>query len=618
MTQPGFPGYGAPRPSYGPPSLAPQPPRHSQYGSIPPISGPSIPPNPTRAAVKSPLPYILGGAGALVLLLAFGGGVLAFKLRSKSVALPVDAKMLPAQTSEVSTQLIDATREKDERIKRAYLAAELGSEMCLPGSGDPARRIEGLGGGNTRSAKELFFQQKSLADIRAVMDCGSALAESLESPYQTVVTIDGEGPKRQRVAIGHFGVTSLPARYGFTPFSFRGQPGYCRTSSPNSASTSPFGALGACEEFTPGAFSQGTTWFLGDRGSLETMAQSVKKPREELNARLLALKDAAAQTEGLPVVRLQAQPKTSRDFFMAPCFFGASQSAAPFTSFLDGCFPAKGQERLIEEVDSKIKAAAYETDGDIQKAGAFKGNLIFVARDDAGAKDVELDVKEIVSEWRSHVDLNDARLINQSNDFAFTTRQKKFAAVADRYFSALKSAKVSRSGRTVRVSFSEKLTKADLQALDDADKKTIEKRRATAEILEAIQANRPVPAQPLSKLVGVSWAMFLAGPAPKDAPTAGRAPMPKDECRIVQSRLAAFTTSSFATSEARVLFLTHKFASCDAFPPSVDAAQRICLAAFKTPAEFAKCTASTVSEIPLQGQPPESEFGDRRPADKRF
>lgn len=612
MTQPPFPAYGAPnRTSYGPPIGRP-----SQYGSIPPISHASIPPNPHQPAPRSSLPYILGGAGALVVLLAFGGGVAAYKLRSKSVALPVDAKMLPAQTSEVSTQLIDATREKDERIKRAYLAAELGSEMCLPGSGDPARRIEGLGGGTTRSAKELFFQKKQLDDIRAVMDCGSALAESLESPYQAVITVEGEASKRQRIAVGHFGVTSLPTKYGFTPFSFRGQPGYCRTSSPTSAN--PFGSLGTCEEFTPGAFSQGTTWFLGDRASLETMAQSVKKPKEELNARLLALKDAAAQTEGLPVVRLQAQPKTSRDFFMAPCFFGASQSAAPFTAFLDGCFPAKGQERLIEEVDSKIKAAAYETDGDVQKAGAFKGNLIFVARDDAGAKDVELDVKEIVSEWKSHVDLNDAKLINQSNDFAFTTRQKKFAAVADRYFAALKGAKVSRSGRTVRVSFSEKLTKADLQALDDADKKTIEKRRATAEILEAIQANRPIPTQPLSKLVGVSWAMFLSGPAPKEMPNAGRAPMPKDECKVVQSRLAAFTTSSFATSEARVLFLTHKFASCDAFPPSVDAAQRICLAAFKTPAEFAKCTPSNVAEIPLQGQPPESEFGDRRPSANRF
>ncbi|MBS2017567.1 MAG: hypothetical protein JST00_32095 [Deltaproteobacteria bacterium] len=613
MTQPGFPSYGGPGGApYGPPSGRP-----SLYGSIPPISHPSIPPNPHRPSGKtSILPFAIGGGVALLALIAFGGGVAAYKLRSKSVALPVDVKMLPAQTSEVSTQLIDATREKDERIKRAYLAAELGSEMCLPGSGDPARRIEGLGGGTTRAAKELFFQKKSLDDIRAVMDCGSALAESLESPYQAVITVEGEAAKRQRIAVGHFGVSTLPAKHGFTPFSFRGQPGYCRTSAPNG--TPAFNLLGTCEESTPGAFAQGTTWFLGDRASLETMAQSVRAPKEELNARLLALKDAAAQTEGLPVVRLQAQPKTSRDFFMAPCFFGASQSAAPFTSFLDGCFPAKGQERLIEEIDSKIKAAAYETDGDVQKAGAFKGNLVFVARDDAGAKEVELDVKEIVSEWKSHVELNDARLINQSNDFAFTTRQKKFAAVADRYFAALKHAKVSRSGRTVRVSFSEKLTKADLLALDDADRKTIEKRRATAEILEAIQSSRPIPAQSLSKIVGAPWAMFLSGPPPKDLPNAGRAPMPKDECKVVQSRLAAFTTASFASSDARLLFLTYKFASCDAFPPSVDAAQRICLAAFKTPVEFAKCTPANVADAPLPGQPPESEFGDRRPSANRF
>src|SRR5947209_17781521 len=81
MTQPGFPA----------------------YGSVPPYSINSIPPNPHRPPhqQRSPLPFILGGAGAFVFLLAAGGGIAAYTLRSKSVALPVDAKLLPAQTSGV-------------------------------------------------------------------------------------------------------------------------------------------------------------------------------------------------------------------------------------------------------------------------------------------------------------------------------------------------------------------------------------------------------------------------------------------------------------------------------------------------------------------------------------
>ncbi len=598
MTQSGFPAYGAN--NHG---------GQQRYGSIPPIAHPSLPPPaPVPPKSRSALPLILGGAGAFVVLVAaIGGGIAAYKLRTKSVALPVEAKMLPPSTSEVSTRILEATREKDPKIKSAYLAAELGAEMCLPGVGDPSRRIEGIGSGSPRSAKELFFQKKSLDDIRTIMECGSALADSLESPYQGVITVEGENGKRQRIAVGHFDVKSLPAKYGFVPFSFRGAPGFCRTQ----------GTL-ACDDGTPGAFAQGTTWFLGDRAALETMAPSVKAPREELSARILALKDASAQTQGLPVVRIQAQPKSTRDFFMAPCLFGASQSAAPFTAFLDGCFPSKGEQHLIEEIDSKVKAVAYETDGDVQKAQAFKGNLIFVARDDLGAKDVELDVKEILSEWKAHLAINEAKLVNQSNEFAFTTRQKKFAVYVDDFFTALRNAKVSRSGRTVRLSFAEKLSKADLLALDDADTKTVDKRRATADILEAIQAKRPIPTPALAKLVGPAWATFLSGPPPAELPSSGRAPMPKEECRVVQSRLAPFTTANFSTSDARVLFLTYKFASCDAFPPVVDAAQRICLAAFKTPADFAKCTPANVSDVASPGQPPDAEFGDRRGGLGRF
>lgn len=608
MTQPGFPAYGSP---YGP-----GPGSLRDGGSVPPYSmNGSIPPNPHRPQ-RSPLPFILGGAGAFLFLVAAGGGVALWTLRSKSVALPVDAKMLPAQTSGVSTQLIEATREPDEHVKRAYVAAELGAEVCRPGQQNPARRIEGIGGGSTRAAKDLFFKKSSIDEMRALLECGAVLEGSLESPYQAVITVDTEKKGLQHIAVGHFSISDLPRKGGFTPFSYRGVAGFCRTQGDDRAA-GLFGTVatsppGTCDETSFGGFAQGTTWFLGNRAALETMAGSVKNPKEDLNVRLAALKDAASATQGLPVVRIQAQPKSSREFFLAPCLFGASHSAVPFTQFMEGCFPAIGQERSLEAIDAKIKAAAYETDGDLAKAKAFQGNIIFVARDDESAVQVEREVKDVVADWRIHVEDNDDKLIVQSNEFAVTAGQKKFAAVADDYFKALKGAKVSRKGRTVRIAFREALSKADLAALDEAESSTVEKRRATADILDAIQAKRPVPQPALAKLVGAQWATFLTGPAPFEAPPSIRAPMSADECHRLQARVAPFSTSSFFSTDARLMFFSHKFANCATHPPEVDNAQRACLAAFKTADEYARCAGADLGATIPPGQPPESLFGERR------
>jgi len=199
----------------------------------------------------------------------------------------------------------------------------------------------------------------------------------------------------------------------------------------------------------------------------------------------------------------------------------------------------------------------------------------------------------------------------QSNEFAVTAGQKKFAAVADDYFKALKGAKVTRKGRTVRVALREALSKADLVALAEAETSTVEKRRATADILDAIQAKRPVPQPALAKLVGGPWATFLTGPAPLEAPPSVRAPMTTDECRKLQSRVAGFSTSSFFSTDARLMFFSHKFANCAAHPPDVDSAQRACLAAFKTADEYGRCASADVGAIIPLGQPPEAIFGER-------
>ncbi len=612
-----------PRTELAPPvddAYAPNP-YAGHYASFAPVAGPTIVPN-TRRRSQSTLTWVLAGI-ASVMVLAGVGGAIAYKSRTKSVALPVDAKLLPAQTRDVSTQLIEATRETDEGVRRAYLAAELGSELCRPGVDDPARRIEGIGRTSPRQAKDLFLRKASLDDLRSTLTCGSYLGSPLDSPYQTVIDFEGNDARKpfERVAVAHFNITDLPAENGFSRYSYKGTPGFCRTGVDGSlrtafdltpATTSAGGA--GCTENTLGAFAKESTWFLGRRSAVEAMADAVARPKESLNARISALQDAAAETEGLPVVHLSAQPKSSKEFFLAPCMFGAYHSAAPFTEFVDGCFPTKGTQRPLEEIDAKLKAAAYETDGDPQKGRAVHGNIVFVARDDSSAKDVEKDVREIVADWSAHVAQNEAKLIKQSSTLASTSRQKKFAAFADSYFKALKEAKVSRSGRTIKIAFREPLSTGDIAALEDADRSTVEKRQATAQIIDAIQAGKPLPQAALTKLVGESWGKYLATAPALDAPTAppiARYALTKDECRSVQKRLGKIKMTGIPSGEARIMYILHRGATCSARTPEVDIAQRLCLAKFRTAAEYAQCLPARDAARP--GEPPESEFGDRAP-----
>jgi hypothetical protein len=91
-----------------------------------------------------------------------------------------------------------------------------------------------------------------------------------------------------------------------------------------------------------------------------------------------------------------------------------------------------------------------------------------------------------------------------------------------------------------------------------------------------------------------------------------RVPMSSDECHKLQARVSGFSTSSFFSTDARLMFFSHKFANCAVHPPEVDDVQRACLLSFKTSDEYARCAAADLGATVPRGQPPESEFGDRR------
>ncbi len=581
MTQPGFPAYGAFS-------------RPPQYGSIPPAHV-SIPPAPPPQK-KSQLPLILGAAGAAAVLLIAGGAIAVWKVRSRT-GLPVDAKMLPAPTKEVGTRLVEATRETNPQVKRVYLASELGSSLCKQGA-DPARRLESIGALGPHVAKDFFFDKKKIEETQQLLDCGSALAADLESPYQSFVSFDDDEGKPHHVTVMKLGTKSLPPRLGFAYHSFGRLDGYCKTED------------GAdCGDHGNAAFVNGGTWFLGERATLDTMAKTVATPREELSSSVAALKDASAATDGLPVVRLSGNPKSSKEFFLAPCHWAAVQSGAGFSEFVDGCFPSKEEEHTLTQIDAKLRGAAYELDGDYAKASAVVGDIVFVARDADAAKTLESDVSEIVADWKAHLENNDAKLIKDSRDKAFSHSQKKFAAVVDTFFGALHEMKVSRSGRTVRVAYKKKLSKDDQIEIAEADRTTVEKRVATAEVLDAIQSKRAIPVGSLAQLVGSKWATYLTGPAPAELHPPAKTPLATAECQSIQSRLVNVKFSDLPDGPQRDLYFKLRFALCASRPPEVEPQQHACLATFKTAADFASCTPAPRTPA---NEPPESDFGDKR------
>lgn len=574
---------------YGPPA--------SRYGSIPP-SQVSIPPAP--APKKKPNLALLGGigGGAFVLLVAIGG-LAAWKLHHRGPGLPVDAKLLPPQTKEVGTRLIEATREPNEEVRNMYLASELGSMFCKPGAGDPARRVESIALFGSRSAKELFFDKKKLDEVGELLDCGSALSGKLESPYQSFVTFEDEDGKSHHVMTTKVKVSDMPDRVGFERHPFGPYKGFCQTSE--------LLKTDECRETSASAFFKDGTWFLGDRVSLEKMATSIAHPRENLGSGVAALKDASGETKGLPVVRLAGNPKSSKEFFLAPCTWAAVQSAAGIGEFLDGCFPSKTTERSLTEIDSRIRGAAYEMDGDYAKAGAVTGNLVFVARDADAAKRLEKDVSEVVGDWKAHAGVYDAKLITESKDKATTHSQKKFAAVVDTFFRALHRMKVSRSGRTVSVSYDEKLSKDDVEEIKDADQSTEDKRIATAQILEAVQRRQPVPREPLAKLVGDKWATYLTGPVPANLVPAPKVPLTTTECQVIQRQIVNVKYQDVAVA-SRDTFFQLKWGTCTSHLPEVTAAQRACLPTVKTAHELDTCIGQASGPA---NEPSESDFGAR-------
>ncbi len=573
----------------------------SPYSVPPPVTSVSIPPAPPRRPKKSNLGLVLGLGAAGLLVVGGGaaaGGYWYVHRSTTTVALPFDAHKLPAQTQGVGTEVLAASREANPEVRRAYLAADF-ARVCSDRVSNPASELESVAALGPQAAKT-FFKKKHLADVKSALECGDTLASALKRPTLTNLTFNEEDVPQHALVV-QSEVTELPARYGFIRHEFSGLSGHCQPQ------VDEKGAPRDCVPTDRGAFHDGQTWFFGSINSLEPLARAVVRPQVELNATASALADAAAATAGYADVVMGQKSIGARDVFRAPCSWARGHNLGG-DRFMESCFP-KSVDKLIEHLDGRLRAVAFETDDDVASAGAVHGNIVLVARDAEAAGAVERDAKEIVDEWKSHIANNEGKIIKQSTEAAVTARQKKWAAVADTFVRAMGKLEVKRTGRVVRVSYADVLAADDKRELADADATTLDRRLAVADVLGSIQRGTAINEVPLAKLVGKSWATYLVH-APQLEESVAKGTYPESECRSTKARLTSINVAALPTREAKTLYFEHQFTDCKKSTPNISPLQRGCLMTFKTPVEFAKCvpTFAAVGTV----EPPEVEFGDKK------
>jgi hypothetical protein len=534
---------------------------------------------------------VLGVAGCLLLL----GGATGCKKDPTTAkwGLPVDAKQLPGTTDVIEAEVIDGTRETDPHVRTMYTTAELGSEICRVGSSDPARQLEIMGTMGSSGAKQ-FFKQANLDQVQSLMECGSLLTTNLDQPFQTAIGFKDDSNTAQGVGILKLKVDDLPPKYGLTKHAFSGMDGFCRTSDPSK----PNAPVMDCTATSEAALHQGSSWFLGKRAGIDAIAHTIATPKPDLTTQVAALNDAAAELEGLSSTRIQAQLTTSKPFLQAPCEWGGLQTSGSLTGFVSSCFP-NTDDKVIQDIDAKLRAAAFEIEPDVVKAGAVHGNVVLIARDDDAAKEIQKDATDLATDWKSQIQNNEAKQILQAKTNPTSLRQKSWAIIVDNFQRALENIKVTRSGRSVKLAFNEKLGDDDKKDLDEANKDTMDKRVAVANLLDAVQAKKPLPVADLTKIVGGPWATYLVNAATFD-PTV-KAPMTSIECTAAKASVKGMKAKDMPNGAGLLSEL--QTMNCKA-PPQLIAAVHTCVVAgFHSAADLAKCAPPA--------EPPESEFGDK-------
>ena len=519
--------------------------------------------------------------------------------------LPIAANRLPGETTSFSDGELDAESEDDLRVRNAFLASEF-TRLCAPDVFDPAAELELMRNRLPEEGKR-FFSTRNKEKAQAALECGAFLAKALppaERHHRFIMSFDEDEKTKRRIFGLRLSLGEIPSKFNWAKQTFSGMPGFCRLPpKPDDPATKPDTD---CKKESFGAIHDGDMWFFGEKQGLEPFVKNLNSPVKELSTKVAAIQEASNATEGLAERQIETNVKTSEDFLKRLCFLGELRTAGSKPDFRKACFPeGGGVKRQIEGIDAKLRAAAFELSPDFEDAGEVRGNIVFVGRDGDASKEIEKDLTEIATDWKSHIDNNESKLIKLSKEDPVGQRQKEWAAVADTFVKALKNMTVKKDGRAVRLHFEAKLSEDDKREIEAANKDAAKIRTAITDIIEAMQSKKAVPSSALAKIVGQKWADYLLIP---------HGPLSDKDCRQIQANMDAAKLNDvgklFAADKVftdvslkqQLVLLRTATCSSQKFPTDITDSQKNCLLAAKDASAMSRCTAPP--------EPPASEFGD--------
>jgi len=435
-------------------------------------------------------------AGAVFALV--GVGAIAWRQLSHGHAkFPLEAARLPSTTTQLDEQELNGAHEKSDKVRQTYLAGILGSILCKPSADNPVNSLLSVGSDPTKAIA--YLTPAHLAEVRSVMSCGREMAPKIASPFVATLTFT-EDEQPRKLLVFTLKADQLPTKLGWIHYTFSGVPGFCFTAKGESASEAD------CVDASYAAVRDGERWLFTNKSAMNTLARTLARPHEQISTAVEALQEAADATQGLSSRTVQASPPSAKAFLSAPCAWASQGVAGSTSDFMAACFTAT--DKQLEVISTKLRAAAYERDESVEQAQAIRGRIVLVARDADAAGDMQKDVAELVRDWQSQVENNEAKLVKLASQNPTSTREKVWAATIDTFLKALKRMQVSRSGRVVTVGYDEKFSADDTKEVQEALGKPDEKPEAVVAILDAVEKQQPVPAAALGQLMGTKAAAF--------------------------------------------------------------------------------------------------------------
>jgi hypothetical protein len=396
------------------------------------------------------------------------GGVSPMRLSDDAgitrIVAPLDR--LPATTTKLRDLFIQFTAEKDTKSKQLFTSAYLGSHFCFQEVPEPTAAL--LSPSQVRST----LSPQRLALLRAVLQCGAALQQSLLAPYVTVVRFTVLGSPVD-VRFVQLNLSDLPHEFGFVPQAIEGLSGYCQSE-----------AAGGCRFQS---VHLGSMWIFGRSSAIDVMARALKAEGAHGNDRVAATIQAGLESlDPLTQRHVSLMDKTPGQVLRS------ALSAIEGTIRMGEREAAAMTETLPPEIEKALDAilphgiAAGEA-LDPPGTGRVNGSFILIADSDDVARTLQTSIAPVLERWKTALS----------------------GSASTPLVRAIRNIVPSRVGRVLRLGIQEALTPGETSQAIAQERSLDERKASVAKILEAVFAGVAIPPDEIARLSGGSPAGAL-------------------------------------------------------------------------------------------------------------